>query len=82
MSDSLRDRIAAALIAHRQDPYEQDMGECPCGFKSDVWDDQERHLADAVIAVLDLRVMHTYPSADTRRKYFVLAGFFTEADDE
>ncbi len=52
MSD-MRDRIAAVLTAHRQDFYEQDMGECPCGFKGTTYDDHDRHKADEVVRELE-----------------------------
>jgi hypothetical protein len=48
MSD-LRERIAAVQRAHMGDPYDQDMGECPCGFKYVTCDELAAHIADAVI---------------------------------
>jgi hypothetical protein len=48
----LRERIAAVQRAHMGDQYEQDMGECPCGFKSVTCDELAAHIADAVIAEL------------------------------
>lgn len=55
MTDGLRDRIAAVQLAHMGDQYEQDMGECPCGFKYSTTPELAAHVADAVIQELGLQ---------------------------
>lgn len=55
MTDSLRDRIAAAISSHNmrlQSPKRGAMWVCQCGTLSPRYAD---HLADAVIAALGLR---------------------------
>ena len=54
MTDNLRALIGAVQLAHMPDDYQRDMGECPCGFKYQKWSELASHVADAVIATLQL----------------------------
>ena len=75
MQSSLRDRIAAVLKEHRQVA-----SSCECGFDLGLsaitwrWHD---HLADAVIAELNLKIVVDYMSVDGQRRNFMLAGNYT-----
>ena len=61
----LRTRIAAVQRAHMGDPYEQDMGECPCGFRYSTTTELAAHIADMVIRELG-RYEYAIATSDMR----------------
>ena len=73
MNDNLRDRIAALLDKHypQTTGYEDELTDwCRCGLRRD-------HVADEVIAELNLKIVVDYMSVDGQRRNFMLAGNYT-----
>ena len=74
MSDDLRDRIQAIVLAH---------GTCECGESADTCSEHAYHLADTVIEALNLSTPVEYLSVDGKRQNFMVAGHYTmEVADE
>jgi hypothetical protein len=74
MTDSLRDRIAAV-----QSEHQARANSCLCGWKYDpiVDDSHFDHVADAVIAALNLSTPVEYLSVDGKRRNWMVAGHYT-----
>lgn len=58
----LAHRIAVVQLAHMPNQYEQDMGQCPCGFRYSLAGELAAHVANEVIAELGLREQRTQRS--------------------
>ena len=76
MSDTLRDRIAAALRGHGGAYSRDGLEFCSCGAETDGLLEFEAHLADAVIRELNLDISHTYKTSQGRE--VCIEGFWTE----
>lgn len=48
----LHARILAVQLTHLCDSYEQDMGQCPCGFESSTLSEWAAHVTDALLGEL------------------------------
>lgn len=48
----LHARILAVQLTHLCDSYEQDMGQCPCGFEFSTLSEWAAHVTDALLGEL------------------------------
>ena len=81
MPDDLRTRIATVTDAHTAMGYDSDYGPndswvCNCGWAWTAGGTHGEHVADAVIAALNLNTPVEYPSSDGKRRNFMVAGHY------